>query len=464
MLQGIHKIHFIGVGGAGMSALARILLDQGYQVSGSDQKASVIVQKLAEHGAKIFEGHDAANVKGAEAVVVSSAIPEDNVEVRAAADMGLRRLHRSDVNAALLNAAKGIAVAGAHGKTTTTSMIGLILEHGGVDPTIIIGGQVDYLADGNARLGKGEYLVSEADESDGSFLKLLPHIAVVTNVENDHMDHYGTMDNIKKAFRQFLENTDEKTGTCVLCAENENLREIAKGLSRRVVFYGTSEGADYRAVNIAPEGAGVAFDVEKDGKTLARVRLNIPGRHNVLNALGSIVTGILCGVSPEKAAEALTLFHGAKRRFETKGRAEGVWIVDDYAHHPTEIAVTLKAARQTNPKRLICAFQPHRYSRTQLLQKEFGGAFEDADLLILTDIYSAGEPAIPGVNGETILNAVKAATGQKTTYVKARVDVAPYLETIVRDGDLVLTMGAGDIYRTGEELLALLSARRENKA
>lgn len=464
MLQGIHKIHFIGVGGAGMSALARILLDQGYQVSGSDQKASVIAQKLAERGAKIFEGHDAANVKGAEAVVVSSAIPEDNVEVRAAADMGLRRLHRSDVNAALLNAAKGIAVAGAHGKTTTTSMIGLILEHGGVDPTIIIGGQVDYLADGNARLGKGEYLVSEADESDGSFLKLLPHIAVVTNVENDHMDHYGTMDNIKKAFRQFLENTDEKTGTCVLCAENENLREIAKGLSRRVVFYGTSEGADYRAVNIAPAGAGVAFDVEKDGKTLARVRLNIPGRHNVLNALGSIVTGILCGVSPEKAAEALTLFHGAKRRFETKGRAEGVWIVDDYAHHPTEIAVTLKAARQTNPKRLICAFQPHRYSRTQLLQKEFGGAFEDADLLILTDIYSAGEPAIPGVNGETILNAVKAATGQKTTYVKSRADVAPYLETIVRDGDLVLTMGAGDIYRTGEELLALLSARRDNKA
>ena len=217
-------------------------------------------------------------------------------------------------------------------------------------------------------------------------------------------------------------------------------------------------------MNIAPEGAGVAFDVEKDGKTLARVRLNIPGRHNVLNALGSIVAGILCGVSPGKAAEALSLFHGAKRRFETKGRAEGVWIVDDYAQHPTEIAVTLKAARQTNPKRLICAFQPHRYSRTQLLQKEFGGAFEDADLLILTDIYSAGEPAIPGVNGETILNAVKAATGQKTTYVKSRADVAPYLETIVRDGDLVLTMGAGDIYRTGEELLALLSARRENKA
>ena len=461
MLQGIRNIHFIGVGGAGMSALARILLDQGYQVSGSDQKMSDVAKQLAARGAKIFEGHDAANVKGADAVVVSTAIPENNVELAAAKAQGIRRLHRSDINAALLNAAKGIAVAGAHGKTTTTSMIGLILEHGGVDPTIVIGGQVDYLADGNARLGRGEYLVSEADESDGSFLKLLPHIAVVTNVENDHMDHYGTMENIKKAFRQFLENTDEKTGTCVLCADNENLREISKNLPRRVVFYGTSEDADYRAVNIAPEGTGVAFDVEKDGETLVRVRLNIPGHHNVLNALGSVVTGILCGVSPQKSAEALARFHGAKRRFETKGRAAGVWIVDDYAHHPTEIAATLRAARQTSPKRLVCAFQPHRYSRTQLLQKEFGGAFKDADLLILTDVYSAGEAPIAGVTGETIVDAVKAATGQKTTYVKTRADVAPYLETIVRDGDLVLTMGAGDIYRTGEELLALLSARRE---
>ncbi len=464
MLQGIRNIHFIGVGGAGMSALARILLDQGYHVSGSDQKMSDVAKQLAARGAKIFEGHDAANVKGADAVVVSTAIPEDNVEFAAAKAGGIRILHRSDVNAALLNAAKGIAVAGAHGKTTTTSMIGLILEHGGVDPTIIIGGQVDYLADGNARLGRGQYLVSEADESDGSFLKLLPHIAVVTNVENDHMDHYGTMENIKKAFRQFLENTEEKTGACVLCADNGNLREISQGLSRRVIFYGVSEDAEYRAVNIAPEGTGVAFDVVKGGETLTRVRLNIPGHHNVLNALGSVVAGILCGVAPEKAAEALALFHGAKRRFETKGRAAGVWVVDDYAHHPTEIMATLRAARQTGPKRLICAFQPHRYSRTRLLQKEFGSAFGDADLLILTDIYSAGEAPIPGVSGETIVDAVRAATGQTATYIKAREDLAPYLADLVRDGDLVLTMGAGDICRTGEELLALLSSRGENKA
>jgi UDP-N-acetylmuramate--alanine ligase len=267
------------------------------------------------------------------------------------------------------------------------------------------------------------------------------------------------MENIKKAFRQFLENTDEKTGTCVLCADNENLREISRNLPRPVIFYGTAEDAEYRAVNIAPEGTGVAFDVVRENKVLVRVRLNIPGRHNVLNALGSVVTGILCGISPEKAAEALSLFHGAKRRFETKGRAAGVWVVDDYAHHPTEIGATLQAARQTNPKRLICAFQPHRYSRTQLLQKEFGGAFKDADLLILTDIYSAGEPPIAGVSGETILAAVEGTTGQKVTYIRARTDIAPHLASIVREGDLVMTMGAGDICRTGEELLALLAAR-----
>ncbi len=458
MLQGIRKIHFIGIGGAGMSALARILLEQGYEVSGSDRKMSDVARQLAARGAKIYEGHDAANIGEAEAIVVSTAIPEDNPEVMAAKEKGLRRLHRSDVNAALLNRAKGIAVAGAHGKTTTTSMIGLILEHGGVDPTIVIGGQVDYLADGNARLGRGEYLVSEADESDGSFLKLLPHIAVVTNVENDHMDHYGSMENIKKAFRRFLENTDEKEGVCVLCLDNGNLREISAGLPRRVISYGTAPDAEYRAVNIAPEGTGVAFDVVKEGRTLTRVRLNIPGHHNVLNALGSVVVGTLCGVPPEKAAEGLALFHGAKRRFDTKGRAAGVWIVDDYAHHPTEIAATLKAARQTNPKRLICAFQPHRYSRTQLLRKEFGGAFREADLLVLTDVYSAGEAPIEGIDGRTIVEAVKAQTGQEPVYIEARADLAPYLASVVREGDLLMTMGAGDIYRTGEELLALLSS------
>ncbi|MBQ9376803.1 MAG: UDP-N-acetylmuramate--L-alanine ligase [Schwartzia sp.] len=459
MLEGIRKVHFIGVGGAGMSALARILLDKGYEVSGSDIKSSAVSRQLAERGARIFQGHAAENVGSAEAIVVSSAIGEDNPEVVAAKERGLRRLHRSDVNAALVNAVKGIAVAGAHGKTTTTSMIGLVLEHAGVDPTIVIGGQVDYLEDGNARLGRGEYLVSEADESDGSFLKLLPHIAVVTNIENDHMDHYGTMENIKKAFRRFLENVDRESGYCVLCYDNDNVREIAKTLDRRIVSYAIDHPADYRAVNIEPHGTGIAFDVEKEGEILGRVELNIPGRHNVLDAMAAVITGLLCGLTVKEAAEGLAIFHGAKRRFETKGRAAGVWVVDDYAHHPTEIRATLRAARQTNPKRLICVFQPHRYSRTQLLRDEFGGAFGDADLLVLTDIYSAGEAPLKGVNGATIFSAVEETTHQTAAYIASREHVAAYLESIVEEGDLVLTMGAGDIYRTGEELVTRLRAK-----
>ena len=458
MLEGIRKVHFIGVGGAGMSALARILSEKGFEVSGSDKKISDTAKKLSEMGAKIFEGHDEKNVGDAEAIVVSSAIPEDNPEVLAAKKRGILRLHRSDVNAALLNAAKGIAVAGAHGKTTTTSMIGLILSEGGLDPTIIIGGQVDYLADGNARLGEGEYLVSEADESDGSFLKLMPHIAVVTNVENDHMDHYGTMENIKEAFRKFLENTDEKTGICVLCADSENLTEVSRDLPRRKVTYGLSENADYRAVRIKSLGTGVAFDMERNGEKIASVNLAVPGKHNVMNALASVAVGILCGLPPQKAADALAGFHGAKRRFETKGRKKGVWVVDDYGHHPTEIAATLAAARETRPRRLICVFQPHRYTRTGLLQKEFGSAFRGADILILTDVYSAGETPIEGISGMTIYDAVGEKSGQRREYIAERRDIASYLKGIVKEGDLVITVGAGDIYKTGEELVELLSA------
>ncbi len=451
MLEDIHKIHFVGIGGVGMSALARILLDKGYAVSGSDLKDSPIARQLQEHGARIFLGHRAENVNGAEAVVVSSAIPANNPEVVAAKALGLKRLHRSDVNAALLNAARGIAVAGAHGKTTTTSMIGLVLEHGGLDPTIVIGGEVDYLG-GNARLGKGAWLVSEADESDGSFLKLKPQIAVVTNVEDDHLDHYGTVENIKQAFRSFIENLDPATGRAVLCFDNENIREIAGQVERQVVSYAIDHPADYRAANVEPAGTGVAFDVIHAGENLGHVVLHIPGRHNVLDALATVVTGVLCGLTVEEAAAGLDGFHGAKRRFETKAHIGGVWIVDDYGHHPSEIKATLAAARETNPKRLVCVFQPHRFSRTKLLAKEFGASFRAADVLLLTDVYSAGEEPLPGISGETIFAAVEEETGQDATYIKERAHIAPYLETIVRPGDLVITMGAGDIWRTGEEL------------
>ena len=454
MLTGIKKVHFVGIGGAGMSALAKILVEKGYNVSGSDVKESVMTGILRDLGAKVFIGQRAENVQDTEAIVVSSAIRENNPEVVEAKRLGLKRLHRSDVNAFLINNSKGIAVAGAHGKTTTTSMLGVSLDYEGVSPSIIIGGEVDYLGS-NAKLGKSDYLVSEADESDGTFLKYYPYIGIVTNVENDHMDHYGTMENIIKAFTQFL-NQIREDGWGVVCFDNENIRNIVKNVNRKIVSYAIDHEADYVAANIKADASGTSFDVIHKGENLGTVKLNVPGRHNVLNAMACVVTGITLGQSVAQMAEGLTMFNGAKRRFQTKEKAHGVWVVDDYAHHPTEIATTLKAARQTQPKRLVCAFQPHRYSRTQLLQKEYGSCFKDADLLVLTDVYSAGEDPIPGVDGELLVKEVAEQTGQKTVYIKDKKEIAAYLKSIAQDGDLIMTMGAGDIVKCGEELVELL--------
>ena len=455
-LKDIEKVHFVGIGGAGMSPLAKILLELGYEVSGSDREDSALIENLRRLGAKIMlGGQKGENVRGADAIVVSTAIPYDNPEVLAARDLGIRKMHRSDINAALVNEYKGIAVAGAHGKTTTTSMLGVALTRAGVSPTMIVGGEVPDLGT-NAKLGESDYLVSEADESDGSFLKLHPHIAVVTNVEDDHMDHYGTMENIIKAFTRFIQNVDKETGYAVLCFDNENLRRIARNIDRRYYTYAIDHEADYRAKNIKTGGKGIAFDVVHGEEELGHISLNIPGRHNVLDAMACVVTALTMGVPFAKIAEGLAAFHGAKRRFQTKGRINGVWVVDDYAHHPTEIAATLKAAKETNPGRLICAFQPHRYSRTQLLHEEFGRAFASADLLVLTDVYAAGEKPIEGVSGETILREVRRQSGQDVVYLPDREKVAKYLREEVRDNDLVITMGAGDIYKTSEELVDLL--------
>jgi len=454
VLTGIKKVHFVGIGGAGMSALAKILVEKGYSVSGSDVKESVMTGILRDLGARVFIGQRAENVQDTEAIVVSSAIRENNPEVVEAKRLGLKRLHRSDVNAFLINNSKGIAVAGAHGKTTTTSMLGVSLDYEGVSPSIIIGGEVDYLGS-NAKLGKSDYLVSEADESDGTFLKYYPYIGIVTNVENDHMDHYGTMENIIKAFTQFL-NQIREDGWGVVCFDNENIRNIVKNVNRKIVSYAIDHEADYVAANIKADASGTSFDVIREGENLGTVKLNVPGRHNVLNAMACVVTGIALGQSVAQMAEGLTMFNGAKRRFQTKGKAQGVWVVDDYAHHPTEIATTLKAARQTQPKRLVCAFQPHRYSRTQLLQKEYGSCFRDADLLVLTDVYSAGEDPIPGIDGELLVKEVAEQTGQRTVYIKDKKEIAAYLKSIAQEGDLIMTMGAGDIVKCGEELVELL--------
>ena len=454
-LKGIQNIHFVGIGGAGMSPLAKILLLLGYNVSGSDQGTSPIIEELVRLGARVWtDGQRAENVRGADAIVVSTAIPYDNPEVIAAWDLRIPKLHRSDINAALVNEYDGIAVAGSHGKTTTTSMIGVTLDRVGVSPTIIVGGEVPDLGT-NAKLGTSRYLVSEADESDGSFLKLRPHVAVVTNVEDDHMDHYGTMEKIIDAFRTFIEQVDED-GTAILCFENEILRKLAAETKRRVISYAIDQEADYRAADIETHGSIISFTVFERGAELGRISLNIPGRHNVLNALACIAVARLADVSFAQIQDALAGFHGAKRRFQTKGKERGIWVVDDYAHHPTEIAVTLTAARATNPKRLICVFQPHRYSRTNLLRTEFGACFAAADLLLLTDVYAAGEAPIPGVSGETLMEEVAKQTGQDAVYLPERADLERYLAQHVRAGDLVITMGAGNIMEVGETLVEQL--------
>ena len=448
-----------------MSPLARILLDLGYEVSGSDRADSPTVRMLRGRGANIFIGHDESNIKtDLDAVVISSAIPQDNPEIAAAKKLNMKILHRSDINAALLNSKKGIAVAGAHGKTTTTSMIGFVLFNANVDPTIIIGGESADLGT-SAILGKSDWLVSEADESDGSFVKLKPMISVVTNVEDDHLDHYGTLDNIRKAFKTFVENTDKKNGITVLCFDNENLRNLAKKIDRKVISYGIENEAEYMAKNIEATAEGIDFDVVhndgKNSKELGKVKLKIHGQHNVLNALATIAVAIQVGVDFDDIVRGLSQFHGAKRRFQTKGHVKNVWVVDDYAHHPTEIAATLKAAHETNPRRLICVFQPHRYSRTKLLLKEFGNAFKEADVLVLTDIYAAGEKPIEGVTGESILKEVIETTSQDVSYIPNVDEIADYLVDVVEEGDLVITMGAGNVYQVGEELVEMLKRRKK---
>lgn len=464
------KFHFIGIGGAGMSVLAKILIESGYTISGSDCADSSTIQMLKNLGAKVFVGHSAENISSdIDAIVCSSAIPSDNPEVVKAAELKIPKLHRSDINSMLLNAKSGIAVAGAHGKTTTTSMIGFVLYNAGVDPTIIIGGESVDLNTG-AILGKSDYLVSEADESDGSFVTLKPSIAVVTNIEDDHLDHYGTVEKIREAFKTFLSNI-KPNGTAILCFDNEVVRGLAKEIDADFISYAIDYPAEFTATNIRADVNGINFDVirrinvngEIGKKFLGNVQLAIHGRHNVLNALATIAVAIKIGVPFEKIVDGLKKFHGAKRRFQTKARIKDIWIVDDYGHHPTEIAATLKAAQEAKPDRIICIFQPHRYTRTKLLLDEFGGAFFDADFLILTDIYSAGEKPIDGISGESIVNAVIEKTNQQVLYVPERAKIAEYLIDLVRPGDLIITMGAGDIYKTADDMIALLNRRFKSR-
>jgi len=451
-LANLHNIHFIGIGGAGMSAIAYVLIKRGYDVSGSDLNAGHMSAHLAQEGAMVYMGHAACQVDDAEAVVISTAIHQDNPELVAARRRNIPVLHRSDVLAAIMNAADGVAVAGAHGKTTTSAMISCIASEGGIDPTVIIGGEVSSLG-GNARNGAGRFVVAEADESDGSFLKLQPYLAVVTNIEDDHLDHYGTEENIYQAFKQFVGNIKEG-GKAILCFDNPKVRRLAGETAGTVITYGVEgEDADYTAKNITYGVSGTGYDLYYKREYLTRVELAVPGRHNVLNSMGAFAAAREMGISVDSILASLKKFGGAKRRFETKGKVGDVWVVDDYAHHPTEIGVTLKAARQTQPKRLLCVFQPHRYTRTKLLFDEFCQCFTDCDELILTDIYAASEEPIPGVSSMHLAEGIKAATGQDVLYIGKLAKAEEYLEREVQPGDLVMTIGAGDVFKIGEELV-----------
>ncbi len=460
MLNKLRNFHFIGIGGAGMSAIAHVLIKRGYNVSGSDLNAGRVSARLASEGAMVFMGHDACQVSDAdaEAVVVSTAIKADNPEVVAAKEQNIPVYHRSDVLAAIFNQGEGVAVAGAHGKTTTSAMIACIAVEGNTDPTVIIGGEVSAL-NGNACNGAGRFIVAEADESDGSFLKLNPCLALITNIEDDHLDYYGTEENIYKAFKQFLGNLVEG-GKAILCVDNAKVKALAQETDKEVITYGL-EDADYVAKDIHYGVDGTTYKLYYKDEFITDVRLIVPGRHNVLNSVGAFAAAREMGIAEESILASLAKFGGAKRRFETKGKVNGVWVVDDYAHHPTEIEVTLKAARQTQPKRLLCLFQPHRYTRTKLLFNEFCNCFADCDELILTDIYAASEAPIPGITSEALAEGVRKALGKEVTYISRLAKAEEYLEAKAEAGDLIMTVGAGDVFKVGEELVRELE--RKNK-
>lgn len=434
-----------------MSAIARVMLEMGYTVTGSDVAAQELTEKLAAKGAKIYIGHTAEQVHGADMVVYSTALPTDNVERVEAMEQGIPVLHRSQMLARLLNERKGVAVAGAHGKTTTSSMIALVMEECGTDPTYIIGGEIMNVGT-NAKAGKGEYVVAEADESDGSFLHYYPALSVVTNIEADHLENYGgDFERLKEAYVQFLNQTKED-GKAIVCGDDKIVRELLPRVNANIVTYGIEQTCDYTASDIVLGDRKVSFLVNHAGKQLGRVELSIPGKHNVVNALATVIVCLTAGIPFENIAGALAHFNGAKRRFQVLGEAEDILVIDDYAHHPTEIQATISAAKATG-KRIVAVFQPQRYTRTFFLLDAFSKAFADADEVIITDIYSpAGEKQIEGVSSSKLVELIKQNSNAGARYIPTKEEVLKELSERVKPGDLVLTMGAGDIWKVGYAL------------
>jgi len=447
------RIHFIGIGGAGMSGIAEVLLNLGYQVSGSDLKLSEITERLARLGGRVFRGHAPANVEGAQVVVFSSAVRPENAELIAARAAGIPVIGRAEMLAELMRMKYGIAVGGSHGKTTTTSMIAAVLARGGLDPTIVVGGRLHAIGS-NARLGHGQFLVAEADESDGSFLRLNPAVSVITNVDREHLDYYSGLDAVRQAFVYFA-NRVPFYGVTILCADDPEVRAILPLVTKRTTLYGTRPEAEIRASGIELVPHGSRFRVHALGSDLGAVELQVPGAHNVLNALAAVAVGLEVEVGFGHIAESLAQFRGVGRRFETRGEIGGVRVVDDYGHHPTEIRATLAAARALGG-RVLVLFQPHRYSRTSLLRDEFGAAFADAERVWVLDVYAAGEPPIAGVSGRTVVECALAAGARHVAYAPDPAAAAVAAAAEARPGDTVLTLGAGDVWKLGQEVLRAL--------
>ncbi|WP_240414384.1 UDP-N-acetylmuramate--L-alanine ligase [Paenibacillus periandrae] len=455
-------IHFIGIGGYGMSAIAKVMLEMGYRISGSDLASQELTEKLVAKGATVFIGHEAENVKGADVVVYSTALSKDNVEMAAAEEWNIPILHRSQMLARLMNEKKGIAVAGAHGKTTTSSMIALVLEECKMDPTFIIGGEIMNVGS-NAKAGKGEWVVAEADESDGSFLQYNPLIALVNNIEADHLENYnGDFENLKKAYAQFLSQVSEE-GKAIVCKDDTYLQELIPDIKSEVITYGIENDADYTARNIELGDRKVSFEVEHQGSRLGSIQLSVPGTHNVYNAMATLITCMEAGLSFNQIAEAITDFRGAKRRFQVLGEVNDILIIDDYAHHPTEIEATISAAKATG-KRIVAVFQPQRYTRTYFLFDQFSRAFSEADEVIITDIYSpAGERQIEGITSSKLVELIRQNSNQNVRYIPSKEEVQAFLLDHVESGDLVITMGAGDIWKAALGLARALDQRAESK-
>jgi UDP-N-acetylmuramate--alanine ligase len=457
MRHRVGKVHFVGIGGIGMSGIAEVLLNLGYRVTGSDLAESETTHRLGRLGAEVFIGHRAENIKEADVVVTSSAVRKENPEVLAAQGRLIPVIPRAEMLAELMRMKYGIAVAGTHGKTTTTSMIATILAHGGLDPTAVIGGKLNAFGS-NAKLGQGDLLVAEADESDGSFLKLTPTIAVVTNIDPEHLDHYRNLEEIKEAFLEFI-NKVPFYGLAVLCLDHENVQALIPRVTKRFATYGLTTQANYRATDISFNGLTTTFRAFENERELGLLSIRMPGLHSVYNALATLATALELDLSFGVVEEALGSFSGVQRRFQVKGEWGGVMVVDDYGHHPAEIKATLSAAKGGWGRRTVVVFQPHRYTRTRDLFKDFLTAFNQADVLLLTGIYAASEDPIPGVKAEDLCEGIKGHGHKDVTLILEKDKIVERLLPRLRPGDMVFTLGAGDVWKVGEALIHKLKEK-----